>query len=66
MPVITMTLGGGQIGREQKQKFIEVVTKQAAEITNISQQAFIVTIQELDTDNIGVGGQVLTETMAKG
>ncbi|WP_321336039.1 4-oxalocrotonate tautomerase DmpI [uncultured Cohaesibacter sp.] len=61
MPVITMTLGADQIDQQKKSAFIETVTKCASEITNIPEQSFIVFIEQLDSDNIGVGGVSLTE-----
>ena len=61
MPVITMTLGADQIDRQQKSDFIKSVTKSASQITNIPEQSFIVFIEQLDSDNIGVGGLSLTE-----
>ncbi|SFO62218.1 4-oxalocrotonate tautomerase [Cohaesibacter marisflavi] len=61
MPVITMTLGADQIDQQKKTAFIQTVTKSAAEITNIPEQSFIVFIEQLDSDNIGVGGVSLTE-----
>nr|WP_320140851.1 4-oxalocrotonate tautomerase DmpI [uncultured Cohaesibacter sp.] len=61
MPVITMTLGADQIDQQKKNAFIETVTKCASEITNIPEQSFIVFIEQLDSDNIGVGGVSLTE-----
>ncbi|WP_319412782.1 tautomerase family protein [uncultured Cohaesibacter sp.] len=61
MPVITMTLGADQIDRQQKTEFIKSVTESAARITNIPEQSFIVFIEQLDCDNIGVGGLSLNE-----
>lgn len=61
MPVITMTLGADQIGQKQKNEFISSVTQSAARITNIPEQSFIVFIEQLDPDNVGVGGLSLTE-----
>ena len=60
MPVISMTLGSGQIDDRQKEAFIEKITQSAAEITGISDQSFIVVIDEKPTDNIGLGGRSLT------
>nr|WP_321455583.1 tautomerase family protein [uncultured Cohaesibacter sp.] len=61
MPVITMTLGEDQIDLQQKNEFIQTVTKSASAITKIPEQSFIVFIEQLNCDNIGVGGISLTE-----
>ena len=61
MPVITMTLGRGQMTDQQKEKFITETTQQAAQLTGIPTQSFTVFIEELPTDNIGVGGMSLTK-----
>lgn len=64
MPVISMMLGAGQMDQAQKKQFIENVTQMAADITQIPEEAFIVSIEELSTDNIGVGGETLTDRFA--
>lgn len=61
MPVITITMGEGQITLEQKKELIESFTESAAEITRIPPQAFTILIHELASDSIGVGGKTLTE-----
>ncbi len=64
MPVITVTLGKGQVNREQKQELIESVTKVAVDATQIPARSFTILISELETDNIGIAGQTLTQIQA--
>ncbi|WP_319532472.1 tautomerase family protein [uncultured Cohaesibacter sp.] len=63
MPVITMTLGKEQINEAQKRAFIQDVTALGAKISGIAEQSFIVFVEELETDNIGVGGTVLSDKL---
>ncbi|WP_316863100.1 tautomerase family protein [uncultured Cohaesibacter sp.] len=63
MPVITMTLGADQIDQQQKNAFIKQITASAAEITRIPEKSFIVFIEQLDADNIGIGGLSLAEKL---
>ncbi|MCG8501995.1 4-oxalocrotonate tautomerase DmpI [Methanolobus sp. ZRKC2] len=62
MPVIIMK--AGKIPAEMKKELIEKLTSAASEVTNIPENAYTVLIEELDLDNIGVGGQVLSEKHA--
>ena len=59
MPVISVTMGA--INREQKKALIAGLTAKAIEITNFPQHAFIVTINELSDENIGLGGQTVED-----
>ena len=64
MPVISMTLGEGQVTSQQKKELIESFTASATKITGIPVRAFTILIHELGADNIGVGGKTLTELQA--
>jgi 4-oxalocrotonate tautomerase len=59
MPVITVE--AGKLNKEQKSKLVRELTSQASEIMNVPEQAFIVLIKENEIDNIGVGGELLSE-----
>lgn len=61
MPVITVTLGQGQVSTQKKEEFIEAVTKTAVEITKLPERTFTILIHELESANIGVGGKCLTQ-----
>jgi 4-oxalocrotonate tautomerase len=64
MPVISVELGNGQISESQKKQVIERFTANAVEITGISAEKFTILINELPTENIGVGGKTLKDIKA--
>lgn len=59
MPVITLDMAA--LTREKKAELVRTLTRDASEITGIPQDKFIVLINELERDNIGVGGQLLSD-----
>ena len=63
MPVIT--IDGPHMLKEQKKDLVESFTREAARVTGIPTQAFIILINENDPDNVGVGGELLSRRMAK-
>jgi len=63
MPVIVFE--GGKMDLDKKKELISRFTQAAAEITGIATQSFVVYIKENDLDNVGVGGEVLSEVLAK-
>lgn len=62
MPVITVKMR--KIPTEKKKELIEKLTATATEVTNTPASAFTVFIEEYELDNIGVGGQALSEKLA--
>ena len=61
MPVITLDMAA--LTKEKKAQLVETLTRDASEITGIPKEKFIVLINELDRDNIGVGGQLLSKIL---
>ncbi len=61
MPVIK--LDGPKLSKEQKVELIKEFTSSASKITNIPKDKFVVYIKENEMDNIGVGGEMLSEIM---
>ena len=59
MPVIT--LEAGKLNKEQKSQLVKEFTEKASKVMNVPEQAFIVLLKENEIDNIGVGGQLLSE-----
>lgn len=57
MPYITVE--GGQLTVEQKEKLISKLTEISSEIMNVPQDFFMVTIKELSDKNIGIGGKCI-------
>ncbi len=61
MPVITLDMAA--LTKEKKAQLVETLTRDASEITGIPKEKFVVLINELDRDNIGVGGQLLSKIL---
>jgi 4-oxalocrotonate tautomerase len=59
MPVITIDIAA--IPREKKAQLVKNLTHGASEITGIPEDKFVVLINEFDRDNIGVGGELLSD-----
>jgi len=49
--------------KETKKQFIKEITAKASEVTKIREEAFTIVIQETGSDNIGLGGKMLSEVM---
>jgi 4-oxalocrotonate tautomerase len=64
MPVITIDIGATT--KEKKAQLVRTLSHDASEITGIPEDKFIVLIKELDRDNIGVGGRLLSDIIPAG
>lgn len=62
MPVITIDLGIIE-SKEKKGQLVQAVTEAASSVTQIPADKFIVLINELERDNIGVGGKLLSDIL---
>jgi 4-oxalocrotonate tautomerase len=62
MPVITIDIGIME-SREKKDELVKSLTKAASSVTQIPENKFIVLINEMEKDNIGVGGRLLSDIM---
>ncbi len=62
MPIIQVTMG--KCTAEQKKALIEGLSRKAIELTGIPANEFTITIQELDSDNIGRAGMTLQDYQA--
>jgi 4-oxalocrotonate tautomerase len=62
MPVIKVIMGKANV--EMKKMLIEKLTSAAVEVTKSPASVFTVLIEELELDNMGVGGQTLAEKFA--
>ena len=61
MPYVKIEVTREGVTKEQKQKLIEGVTQLLVDVLNKNPQTTHVVIQEIDTDNWGVGGKQVTE-----
>lgn len=59
MPVIT--LEAGKLNKKQKSQVAKEFTAIASKLMNVPEQAFIVLIKEIELDNIGSGGKLLSD-----
>jgi 4-oxalocrotonate tautomerase len=62
MPVITIDLGTIE-NKEQKALLVQALTEAASSVTQIPADKFIVLIKELERENIGVGGKLLSDIL---
>ena len=59
MPVISVDCSHLDI--EKKEKLIKALTETASGIMGIPESAYIVLLNEMNKDNIGVGGEMLSK-----
>lgn len=62
MPVITIDLGIIE-NKEKKAQLVQALTEAASSITQIPADKFIVFIKEMERENIGVGGKLLSDIL---
>ncbi|HOP40356.1 MAG TPA: tautomerase family protein [Geobacteraceae bacterium] len=61
MPVITVDISA--MTTENKAALVKGLTAMASEVTRIPEEKFIVLINEMPRENIGVGGRLLSEIL---
>jgi 4-oxalocrotonate tautomerase len=61
MPYINIKITDEQVTAEQKKALIEGATKLLVDVLNKNPATTVVVIDEVNTDNWGVGGKVVTE-----
>lgn len=59
MPIINFN--GPELSKEQKKELVRKFTEVASEVIEIPEEAFIVEINEIPPENVGVGGELLSE-----
>lgn len=64
MPIISIAMH--PTSPETRKKLISSLTESAAAVTSIPTQSFIVLINELPEESIGIGGRTLLEVKKKG
>ncbi len=67
MPVLNliMTKEDGGATKEQKAALIEGFTKVFVDVVGRGEKTMVVTIQEFETDNYGIGGETITKIRQK-
>ncbi|MGI6036897.1 MAG: 4-oxalocrotonate tautomerase DmpI [Limnochordia bacterium] len=59
MPVIFFY--GPKLGTDKKRELVRDFTNAASQATGIPPSAFVVTLHELDPEDVGVGGELLAD-----
>lgn len=66
MPYVNIKITREGATREQKQALIEGATRLLVDVLGKNPNTTVVVIEELDTDNWGVGGESITVRRARG
>lgn len=61
----TIFFHGPRLEKDKKRELIGAFTKAASEATGIPEAAFVVYLQEVSTDQVGVGGVLLEDKQQK-
>ncbi len=65
MPYVNIKITNEDVTPEKKAKLISGVTQLLVDVLNKNPATTVVTIDEVDTDNWGIGGEVVTEIRKK-
>ena len=66
MPFVNIKITNDGVTAEQKAKLIQGVTKLLADLLGKNPQTTVVVIDEVDTDNWGIGGETVTNRRLQG
>ena len=66
MPYVNIRITNEDVTPEKKAQLIQGVTKLLQEILNKNPQTTVVVIDEVETDNWGIGGETVTERRKRG
>jgi 4-oxalocrotonate tautomerase len=65
MPYVNIKITDEQVTREQKAELIAGVTQLLVDVLNKNPATTVVVIDEVNTDNWGIGGEVVTDLRKK-
>ena len=65
MPYVNIKITNEGVTSQQKQQLIEGATKLLEDVLNKNRATTFVTIEEVDTDNWGIGGEQVTKIRKK-
>ncbi|NIB42581.1 4-oxalocrotonate tautomerase family protein [Pseudomaricurvus alkylphenolicus] len=65
MPYVNIKITNEQVTSEQKARLIEGATQLLVEVLDKNPSTTLVVIDEVNTDNWGIGGRVVTELRAE-
>ena len=66
MPYVNIKITDEQVTREQKAELIAGVTQLLVDVLNKNPATTVVVIDEVNTDNWGIGGEVVTTLREQG
>lgn len=66
MPFVNIKIAKDNVSAEKKAALIKGVTKLLVDVLGKNPASTVVIIEEIDTDNWGVGGETVTERRKKG
>jgi 4-oxalocrotonate tautomerase len=61
----TIYFYGPKLEKEKSREMVKSFTDTASRLTGIEEQAFVVYLMEVPTENVGVGGELLQDIMEK-
>lgn len=59
----TIFFYGPTLEKEKKKEVIKSFTQAASQATGLPEHAFVVYLREVDAEDVGVGGELLSEKM---
>ena len=65
MPYVNIQVTNEGVSREQKQELITATTNMLRDVLGKNPSSTFVVIEEIDTDNWGVGGELVTDIRAR-
>lgn len=66
MPYVNIKVTREGVTREQKEQLIQGVTRLLSDILGKNPQTTVVVIEEIETDNWGIGGETVTVRRRRG
>jgi 4-oxalocrotonate tautomerase len=57
----TIFFYGPELEKEKKQELVKAFTEAASQVTGIPKGSFVVYLQAVGRENVGVGGELLSE-----
>lgn len=66
MPYVNIKITNENVTREQKEQLIQGATQLLVDVLNKNPETTVVIVEEIQTDNWGIGGESVTKRRAKG
>lgn len=61
MPYVNIKITDEQVNRQQKEELVKRVTRALVDVLNKNPQTTMVVIDEVSTDNWGIGGRLVSD-----